>query len=800
MRRSCVVFFILLAVLSGHGCGSHGDGDKFGIGAPCSANQECVSKICAEGTCVECTGAANCGGRLCVNGRCVACAFDEECQFTLSGQTCESGVCVGPPPTQLPDVTLPGDSILVLDTTSGADIADDGGSDLLQHDAADTGKPCNCKQPANPCLQAECNGLTGECYTVQRAPNTPCDDQNACTENDRCQNGTCKGDSISCVGEKACVVASCAPKSGCVFDNSQCECKTDTDCGGDLCTGVSTCDLATGKCVPGTPTSCSHLDGPCVVGVCNPLAAADKLCEVKSRKEGTVCKADGADASCGSGVCAQSVCKHAPKTAECDGKTCTVGDTCNEAGICTPGKVSCPAQGSCPSGACANDGSCLYPKVSNTNCDNNLCTVNDVCTEAGTCQPGTSKSCPAKNNSCGTGTCISGTGECKWTPQTKECDGDLCTLDDACNDQGQCVSGVAPTCTLADEPCRDGSMSPQCVNGACTYQNAAKECDANVCTVGDQCDAGSCKPGAPVDVATCRSQAEKIAVDNGKHIGCIKSVQCDPQNGCVPVYETGWVADCDNNPCGFKECSKENGCRDYCNNGVCEGGTKTCTDWAAANYDAACIANARCESQQCKADLNSGWVDNCDADLCTFHEADGTITPQQPSRQCDPSKGSCKDYCDAGVCRAEKTLTQTGDCLNWAHTEKGHDAVCMTAQCLPQTGCMVTPKQNTDNCAKNACRNSSCSEQSGIYTCKLGGPTSKCFTAAGQCGVCRWQGSECNYVPTDGNSCDVLNSCVKTAVCSNETCAPQEYYPQGHSCGLGGYGCCNAEGQCWICD
>ncbi len=45
----------------------------------------------------------------------------------------------------------------------------------------------------------------------------PCDDGNACTENDACQNGTCTGTVVTCNDHNECTTDSCDPAKGCVF-------------------------------------------------------------------------------------------------------------------------------------------------------------------------------------------------------------------------------------------------------------------------------------------------------------------------------------------------------------------------------------------------------------------------------------------------------------------------------------------------------------------------------------------------------------------------------------------------------
>jgi hypothetical protein len=55
-----------------------------------------------------------------------------------------------------------------------------------------TGKPRQCPSTSDPCKVAGCDEATNQCETA--APDgTQCDDNSACTSNDKCSNGTCAG-------------------------------------------------------------------------------------------------------------------------------------------------------------------------------------------------------------------------------------------------------------------------------------------------------------------------------------------------------------------------------------------------------------------------------------------------------------------------------------------------------------------------------------------------------------------------------------------------------------------------------
>src|SRR5262249_16145428 len=101
--------------------------------------------------------------------------------------------------------------------------------------------------PINGCIVTNLNGL--------------CDDGNACTSGDECVNGRC-------LGAPPAQALACA--------------------GGTGCTGVSSCDPATGACVTAAPVSCDDGDG-CTTDVCDPVTGCSNptidglpgaLCEI----------------------------------------------------------------------------------------------------------------------------------------------------------------------------------------------------------------------------------------------------------------------------------------------------------------------------------------------------------------------------------------------------------------------------------------------------------------------------------------------------------------------------------------
>jgi hypothetical protein len=144
----------------------------------------------------------------------------------------------------------------------------------------------------------------------------PCDDGNGCTTNDTCQNGACVGTPVQCGGDQCnpigcvsetstaflcvpgaplncddgnpCTTDTCDPTLGCqhTFNTAACDdgnpCTTGDVCsngvcagtpvvctGGDICSGLNTCDPATGQCATGPPLNCDDNDA-CTTDTCDP--------------------------------------------------------------------------------------------------------------------------------------------------------------------------------------------------------------------------------------------------------------------------------------------------------------------------------------------------------------------------------------------------------------------------------------------------------------------------------------------------------------------------------------------------
>lgn len=147
-------------------------------GTPCQSDSDCID----DGN--PCTAAPVCQSGVCVhtpddNG---VCPDDgESCTFDI----CQNGACVHP---NNPDGECP----------------DDG----------------------NQCTDDVC--IDGVCSHPNNTD--PCDDGNACTDNDQCSNGECDGDILSCADDNLCTMDSCDMQLGCTYDWTPGCCTASEDC------------------------------------------------------------------------------------------------------------------------------------------------------------------------------------------------------------------------------------------------------------------------------------------------------------------------------------------------------------------------------------------------------------------------------------------------------------------------------------------------------------------------------------------------------------------------------------------
>jgi len=110
----------------------------------------------------------------------------------------------------------------------------------------------------NPCTNDSCGADSKCAYTPNRAS---CDDNDACTQNDACSDGECLGQAVVCDvhADDPCLLDSCDPQAGCVTTETTEACDDDNACTID--------DV----CLNGTCTGTAKCSGPCIAGTCKDL-------------------------------------------------------------------------------------------------------------------------------------------------------------------------------------------------------------------------------------------------------------------------------------------------------------------------------------------------------------------------------------------------------------------------------------------------------------------------------------------------------------------------------------------------
>src|SRR5204863_20492 len=159
------------------------------------------------------------------------------------------------------------------------------------------------------------------CSNPPVADDTVCDDGDACTQSDTCQDGACVGvNPVVCSALDQCHVGgSCNPATG-VCSNPPAE--NGTACNdGNSCTQSDSCQV--GVCVGANPVVCVALDQCHVGGSCDP---ATGLCSNPAAENGTAC--NDANSCTQSDSCQLGACVGANPV------VCAAVDQCHVAGSC----------------------------------------------------------------------------------------------------------------------------------------------------------------------------------------------------------------------------------------------------------------------------------------------------------------------------------------------------------------------------------------------------------------------------------------------------------------------------------
>lgn len=357
----------------------------------CNGDEVCSSGLCGAGTPLDCNDNNPCTTDGCVAATgCVnakqngtSCADANKCN---GAEMCVSGVCTPQAPPDCDDKNpCTVDSCDPAGGCSHSPVSpgtkcDDGnvcnGISTCSGTQCVAGTPLSCDD-ANVCTDDSCVPATG-CKYVNNT--LDCSDNDLCTTNDKCSAGTCKGGAATnCSDNETCTDDTCDPVKGCVHTpvapNTKCD-------DGNACSTGEKCNA--GKCQFAMGLNCDDKN-PCTQDGCN---VATQMCDPTKEKDGTPCPAPDKchqNSTCQAGNCsagepvdcddgnpctidscdAQTGCKHvADNTAKCsDGDACTNSDRC-KMGVCVGIDVVCAPLDEChEAGTCNPQGVCDDPRA-----------------------------------------------------------------------------------------------------------------------------------------------------------------------------------------------------------------------------------------------------------------------------------------------------------------------------------------------------------------------------------------------------------------------------------------------------
>jgi hypothetical protein len=772
----------------------------------CEATDDChVAGECDPET-GECSQVNAEDGTACDDGR-----------LCTSSDSCQDGACSGVEPECDDGLTCSVDSCDEASGSCGADVTQ---CSCEQDEDCSDGNLCNgvehcdlgsklcqagtatvCPSSTDPCLRNVCQASTGGCEPEPTVNGTLCDDGNACTGSDTCQEGACVGsDDVVCTALSQCHTPGTCDASTGLCDNP--EKPANSPCSdADACTATDSCQA--GACVGTGQVTCPASDQCHDPGVCN---AATGGCSNPAKPDGVGCddgdKCSSGDA-CQSGSCTPSTqtscaaldgchlagtcdsatgnCTNPPKP---DGSACNDNSVCTPTDTCTGGKCG-GAVKSCDDGVACSVDSCS-DKVGGCESDrsNCPCTANEQCNDGNPCngvetcdqlqcKPGTAVNCSAFDDTCNVGVCNPASGACSASPKQN---GTLCDDADACTPSSSCQGGTCTganrkVCTASDQ-CHDAGVC-NASTGTCTdppKSNGSTCNDGDACTQTDSCQAGKCTGANPL-VCPAAAECRNPGVCNKATGGCSYSVKangsaCSDNNLCTTSDSCQGGLCVGANP---KPCTASDQCHVA---GTCDPASGNCSNPSKPNNSACsdgdvCTLVDTCQSGVCTTDPTKKQTcrakDQCH-DVGTCDKLLGCLDPPKPDGTAcvDPSKCTTGDACQAGVCAGQPVLCAASD--------QCHDA----GSCDPATGACSNPSKpdNTpcndnktcienEKCVAGVCRGSSLTCSDGI-TCTV----DSCVEPTG----CKYDPGTCDCDEDldcdDKNPCNGVESCnLKTLSC-----------------------------------
>jgi len=730
-------------------------------GAPCGADGECNSSICATGVCCATTCAGTCkscalsgSAGTCTN---VPAGQDPLMQCADAGaMTCgNDGFCDGMGACRLYDTsTVCGTNSCTSGTATIAGKCS--GMGLCLAGTLQNCSPYVCG--ASACLtkcatNADCasGNVCNGTICGKKVTGTMCQTAAECAsgycEQGYCCNTGCAATCMSCAltgtqGTCTAIAAGQAPAAA-----SQCPMATMSTCGNDgkcngagaseqwsagtqcmppSCTGstltsAGTCD-GSGLCKAGTnsmcdPFKCGTTSACGVVCATNADCVSPNTCMSGScgkKPPGSTCSAG---AECVSTFCVQGVCCNSACTGTC--KSCTVTGSVGTCANVPAGQTPTPST-QCTDGgsaSCGNDGTCdgngaCRNYVSSTVCAAASCagstyTPPRTCNGTGTCGAASSSSCGAYN-------CDTTNNICKTT----------CTADTDCVSPNVCNGG---TCSkkILGAPC---ATATECNSGFC----AQGVCCATACTGTCQSCALSASLGTCANVPAGQAPNPTGQCTDGGATTCGQNGMCDGTGKCQ-LYANGTV--CVAGSCTgstltpARTCDGAGSCKtvttSLCDPYACDTTNKVCKTTCASTTDCAspntCTLPAgTCGQKPLGATCASGSECNsglCQQSTCCSTTCSGTCV------SCANSAGSCSavaagtdplNQCTmaaASTCGLDGFCDGSGACRKYASGTSCAAATCTGNTLTPAASCngsgtCVTPA--TVNCSPYLCGTGAC--------------------------------------------------------------------------------------------
>jgi hypothetical protein len=784
------------------------------------------------------------------------------------------------------------------------------------------GKPVTCTQDAFTCTTDACNTTTGQCENTvssgclignmcigagttrsgfpcqvcnptlsktawsNQTLNTPCSDGLFCTQNDACNgSGVCTGPARSCTDNIGCTADTCNenadrcdhvsnPSDGCVIGGScyprftrnpsnNCEwcdsALSATDwvnvTSGEGCTDSSLCTTneqcnGSGECI-GTPVDCG-MGNACMAGICNEntgaCGAATQGCSING-----TCYASGASHPtnpclyCAPGT-SMSTWTPRPSNYGCsDGQFCTVNDTCNGAGLCQPGAPrTCTNSSGCGAGVC-NETTDRCDTASTSGCViDSVCYASGFINPADPCQVCNPVLAPNGWTARGSGASCS--------------DGAFCTVNDTCNESGQCVgqpracgSGggcQASTCNEYNDTCETNVSAGGCfIDGGCYVGgqinpgNPCQYCGPSVstiywsnraygsycsdgyyCTVGDMCDGygscawstNNCGSGGPVctggncgqPVRLCNTAAlTECSIGNA----CWAANFINPQNGCQwcqpQISPYVWT-----NRAVGSDCAGIGNC--YSEGATCNGqsvclisGNSTCDDELSCTVDTCDSASGKCFHNTLEACAIDGacWAAGSDAPGNRCQTCDPEVSATRWTNKPEDAPCSGNDACSADYCDG------SGECIEKA-LDCSDDYSCTIDSCDEDRGrCVSTTEAGH------------CLIEGGCYAAGDTAPNNDCWVCDPERSASEWTNRPSGTRCVNGEYCTIDRSCNDSGECeggeprncndnidcSEDTCDEdakqcRHAFPDAEGCVISGKcwaeDSINPEDDCQVCD